>query len=143
MARNGAIPARTKQKIKDFENAREELIDLVGDNPEVFEAFFTLSDKYNTAHGEAKDAMKNLRTDERVAVGPFMRKARSVSTGYDPTKLAPGILTSPGVIKSLDSKKIDDLVLNGVISQADVAGARVVRAGSAAVVGPKLVTVEL
>ena len=145
MSRNGtvAIPVRTKQKIKDFETSRGKLLTLISDNPEVFDSFFALSDEYNTAHGEAKDALRDLDTDERVAVGPFLRKARSTTVAYDPQSMSPEILATPGVIKTLDAKVIDTLVLSGVITHDDVAGARVTKTGTAAITGPKLVTVEL
>ena len=129
--------------VEQFEQSRDAIKTFFTENPQFLDIFIPLMDRYNETLAEAKQAVRNVEGSSKLSVGPFTRTARPLSKTYDATKVNPEVLAIPGVVKKIDSKVIDQLIVSGKISHADVEGGQKEEYGSARIMGPKEIVVKV
>ena len=121
---NSEILRMVEDRIDSLRQVREDLINLQNDNPQVFEQYAMLTEHYNNAWDEVKNLLKSVEADDRIVAGPFSRDLKTYTTKYRPAMLPINVLGTPGVVKTVDDKKIVELLAQGVIQQSDVESAR-------------------
>ena len=129
--------------VQAFQRDRISIINFIEEHQEVFDRFFELADQYNGALTAAKQSIRDIEPAGPVQMGPFRRANASVSTTYNPGFLPNSVLILPGVVKSVDPKVIEKLVLDGVILPASLLAAKSVETGTAKIDGPKEIVVKL
>lgn len=129
--------------VQAFQRDRIAIINFIEEHQEVFDRFFELADQYNGALTAAKQSVRDIEPAGPVQVGPFKRANASVSTTYDPSKLPNAILIIPGVVKAVDTKVLEKLLVDGVVKAAQVLPAKSVETGTAKIDGPKDIVVKL
>jgi len=129
-------------KVTAFGKKRMEIVEFVSGNREVFDHYFEMAEQYNGLLAEAKDEVRAMPGGP-VTVGPFRRSNAPVSVTYDPLKMRPEHLLLPGVIKAVDTKMVDAMVMAGNIPVADATVARVTTIGTAKIDGPQKIEVKL
>ena len=132
-----------RELVQEFETCRDAIKTFFQENPQFLDVFIPLMDRYNETLLEAKQAVRNVEGSSKISVGPFTRTARPLSTTYDATKVNPEVLGLPGVVKKLDAKVVEQLILIGKISHADVVDGQKEEYGSARVLGPKEIVVKV
>lgn len=130
-------------KVCEFDEAQQALREFINDYPSVFSVFYELVDKYNATFNEAKGSIKEIPGTDKFSIGQFKRSAPPESIAYTAEELPDHILLMPGVVKDVDTKAIDALILSGEISSASVSRARHVKLGTPKITGPKEVTISL
>lgn len=128
---------------KRFVDARKALQEFVAEQEEVFQRFYEMSDEYNAAHKEMKKAVAGVDTEKAFGASGFRRNAVSYKNVYDPAKLPSFALMAPGVIKAVDTKALEALVIDGKIDGREIAAARTNKRLTPSVSGPKLVVLSL
>lgn len=133
---NNEILRLVEDRLKTLAEVQEDLVKLQNDNPEVFEMFNSLTERYNTSWDECKNLLKSVDTDQALRIGPFSRDRKSFTTKFKPSLLPDGVLAMPGVVKTVDDKLIADLITQGVISQSEIEDARYEHARTPSVRSP-------
>ena len=121
---NNEILRLVEQRLKALGEVQEDLVKLQNDNPEVFEMFYNLTERYNTSWDECKNLLKSVETDQALRIGPFSRDRKSVTTKFKPSLIPDAVLAMPGVVKTVDDKLIAELITQGIISQSEIEDAR-------------------
>jgi hypothetical protein len=130
-------------KVLKFERARSELQNLIAENQQVFDRFFSLADDYNASLAEAKEQVRSANPPGPLTIGPFRRSKPPQSVDYQAGKLPDSIKLIPGVIKKIDGDFLTKLVMDGTISGDQIADAKTVVEGTPKIDGPKEVVVKL
>ena len=133
-------------KIRQFESSQRALNDFIFEHlaQEQLEALFELIDKYNSDLADAKDAIRNVSSATPVQIGAFQRAKNTKETvTYNPKYIPNRILAMPGVVKSVDTKKINELILSGEITVEDMEDAKEMQPGrTPSVRAPKAVVFD-
>lgn len=107
-----------------FNAAKNALNDFISDNEEIMDAFFKLASNYNMATSMMRDSMRGLPADKAYKMGEFKRNKSKTSYKYDPMLLSAKILRIPGVIKTIDGKRLEELHEEGTISEEELEAAK-------------------
>lgn len=132
-----------RNRVNEFERKRQELQEYIADNYEVFGPFLELSDEYNKLHEAAKDALRRHPGGSALSYKSFRRNRAPDKGHYDPTKLPGIVLTIPGIVKSVDKEKLNQLAIEEPLHAKDIRAAWQDKSGTPSVTGPKKVVVEL
>lgn len=132
-----------REAVGRFEESRKAIHRFLEENPQFLDIFIPLMDQYNEQLVEAKQLVRNLPGSDKISIGPFTRTARPKSTSYDATKVNPEVLGIPGVVKKIDAKEIERLIVAGTISHADVEDGQKEELGTARVLGPKEIVLKV
>ena len=125
-----------KKKVENFSAKHSAIVTFIEDSQSLFNTFFELADSYNTAREAAKEAIKQIVSQTGFSIGPFKKSKQSVTESYDPALLPAAVLQAPGVIESVNTAAVDNLLKAGVVDAATLAKARIVKYGSAKIDGP-------
>ena len=109
-----------EERVNELELVRGDLAALVAKSPELFETYQGLVEMYNTSFDSIKNLLKELETPDAVRIGSFSRDRKSTTMKYKPSLLPNNVITTPGVVKDVDHKKIAELVAAGVLQQHEV-----------------------
>jgi len=132
-----------RKAVEKFEESRQAIHTFLEEHPQLMDIFIPLMDQYNVNLSEAKQLVRNLPGSDKLSIGPFTRTARPKSVVYDATKVNPEVLGLPGVVKKIDAKEVDRLIVAGTISHADVEDGQSEEFGSARVLGPKEIVLKV
>jgi len=132
-----------RRVVAEFEKARDAVHEFFKENPQFVDIFIPLMDQYNAHLVEAKQLVRNIEGSSKLSIGPFTRTARPKTKTYDATKVNPEVLAMPGVVKKIDPKVIEQLLVAGKIAHADVEGGQKEEFGSARVLGPKEIVLKV
>ena len=135
--------AEATRAVNKFEKVRKELINFLIENPKFGEVLVPLVERYNTLRVEAKNSVRDLPGNEKVSVGSFHRSRRPKATVYSAAHINHEILSIPGVVKEVDTKMIDRLVLSGNIDRKDVENGRKEVYGTAKVTAPPVIQLKI
>lgn len=114
----------TQQQLNEaFMQKRAALLSFIEENRQLYDIYLRLVNDYNQAVATMEHHLRTMQTAERIVAGPFMRTAVSKTKVYNPLRLPAMVLGSPGVVKSVDAKAVDDLITTGKITADMVAGA--------------------
>jgi hypothetical protein len=134
-----------KEAVAEYEKARDDLHVFFKktENQKFLDSFIPIMKAYNTLLKDAKDQVREMTGPDKISIGSFTRSAKSKSVKYDATKINPEVLLLKGVVKSIDPKIVEDLILTGRISHADVEGGQSVEYGRPKVFGPKEIMFDI
>ncbi|MBT3327793.1 MAG: hypothetical protein HN396_16330 [Gemmatimonadales bacterium] len=129
--------------IREFQADRIKLLTFIEQNQRLFDKFFDLADQYNGSLVEAKQHVRDHEPDGPVTLGPFRRSKSNPTVTYVPGLVPASVLGMPGVVKSIDTAALEVLVRAGAVNESEVEGARMEKAKTPSVSGPKEVVVKL
>ena len=125
------------------DTARDDIKGFISDNGNMFTRFLALADVYNAAIDEAGTLVRALPGAEKIELGSFKRSAPPKKTLYKVGRLTAEILALPGVIKDVDNKVLESLVLSGHADGKVVAAAKVTEDQTPRLTAPKKILIDL
>jgi hypothetical protein len=129
--------------IREFQADRIKLLTFIEQHQQVFDRFFDLADQYNGSLVEAKQHVRDHEPAGPIVLGPFRRSKSIPTVTYVPSLLSAKVLGMPGVVKTVDTAALEVLVKAGAVPADQVEGARVEKAKTASITGPKEIVVKL
>ncbi len=114
------IMALIEERIAELDEARVHLTEMHSEHPDLLEEYSQVTERYNTSFDAVKNLLKELKTPDAVKVSSFSRDRKTFSTKYRPNLLPSNILTMPGIVKDIDSKKVEQYLASGEINFKDV-----------------------
>ncbi len=134
---------KAEQIVKNFEEVRKDITNFLVKNPQFGEVLIPLVERYNSLRIEAKNQVRDLPGDEKISIGPFHRSKKPRAVSYVADQIKHTVLAIPGVVKEVNTKVIDQLILAGHIKHEDVVEGRREVYGTAKVVAPPLIQLKI
>lgn len=128
---------------KAFAQKRDELQEFMADHGQVFDLFFGLVEQYNAARKEAIDAFRSRPGTDPISIGIMTRSRAPETYDYQAHQLPQSVLKTPGVVKSIDTKVIEQGIVAGTFDADLINAARTKKYGSPRVSAPKEVVVKV
>lgn len=138
-----ASERETRKLEKDFASKRDQLQEFIADHEQVFDIFFSLVDEYNTARKEAIDAFRSRPGTESMSMGIMTRSKAPETWDYQAHQLPQSVLKTPGVVKSIDTRAIENGIISGTFDADIINAARTRKYGSPRVNAPKEVVIKV
>ena len=134
---------KAEQIVKNFEGVKKDITNFLEDNPQFGEVLVPLVERYNSLRTEAKNQVRDLPGDAQISIGPFHRSRKPRAISYVADRINHTVLAIPGVVKEVNTKVIDQLILAGHIKHEDVAEGRREVYGTAKVMAPPLIQLKI
>ena len=134
---------KAEQIVKNFEEVKKDITKFLEDNPQFDEVLRPMVEKYNYLRVEAKNQVRDLPGDEQISIGPFHRSKKPRAVSYVADQIKHTVLAIPGVVKEVNTKVIDQLILSGHIKHEDVVDGRREVYGTAKVAAPPLIQMKI
>ena len=115
----------------------------MADHGQVFDMFFGLVDAYNAARKDAIDAFRSRPGVEPMSIGIMTRSKAPEGYEYQAHQLPQSVLKTPGVVKSIDTKAIEQGIIAGTFDADLINAARAKKYGSPRVSAPKEVVIKV
>ena len=128
---------------KVFAEKRDQLQEFIADHGQVFDLFFGLVDEYNTARKEAVDAFRSRPGTDPMSMGIMTRSRAPETYEYQAHQLPQSVLKTPGVVKAIDTKVIEQGIIAGTFDADLINAARSKKYGSPRVSAPQAVVIKV
>ena len=128
---------------KQFSAARDELLEYMADHEGVFDTFFALVEKYNVTRKDAIDAFRSRPGTDQMSIGCLDRSRAPQTWDYAPHQLPSSVLKTPGVVKSIDNRVVEQGIVAGTFDADLINAARTKKHGTPRVSAPKEVVIKV
>ena len=128
---------------KKFSQARDELLEFMADHADIFDKFHELTDTYNATREEAVGEYRKLPGTDKSAIGVLTRSKAPQAWKYEAHKLPTSVLKTPGVVKSIDNKAIEQGIVAGTFDADLINNARHKTYGTPRITGPATVVIKV
>jgi len=128
---------------KAFANKRDQLLEFMADHEQVFDQFHQLVQEYNVSRSNAIDAFRSRPGTDPMSIGIMDRSRAPETWAYEPHELPSSYLKTPGVVKSVDNRVIEQGIVAGTFDADLINGARTKKHGTPRVSAPKEVVIKV
>ena len=128
---------------KAFASKRDQLLEFMADHEQVFDQFHQLVQEYNVSRSDAIDAFRSRPGTESISIGIMDRARAPEQWTYAPHQLPASYLKTPGVVKTIDNRVVEQGIMAGTFDADLVNGARTKKHGTPRVSAPKEVVIKV